>query len=682
MARVLLDSPVPHLDREFDYLVPVALDESARVGSRVTVRFSGREMTGWITQRRAEPTTAAALSDLQAVLTRVPPLTAEVLELARAVAARQAGVVTDVLRSAVPPRVVAVEKEILAEPGADHPASQRHDEQNADPVADGAEAHAVTEDDVLDALEGGQAFLSAVCAGDAPRAAASLPSRTGLWDEERVLAGVARRAADAGRGVVLVVPDQRDLDRLCAVLDDLLGEHAYARLTGEDGHTPRYRAHLRLLTGRCRIAVGTRSAIWAPVPDLGLIVVWDDGDDSYADPRAPYPHVRDVAVQRCHHAHSALLFASTSRTTAVQRLVELGWLQSLEAPRHRVREATPRIIATADSWESARDPFARRARLPHAAWQVARHALSGPCPGPVLVQVARAGFIPALVCERCRTPARCRHCAGPLAFRDRAAAERGELACRWCGTRERDIECPECGWRRLRAGARGVDRTADELGRAFPQVPVVSSSAAHRVGTVEDRPALVVATVGAEPVAQNGYAAALLLDGDAQLTREGLDVPARVLARWFAAAALVRPADRGGVAVVTAEHAETVGALTRWDPAGFASRQLAERRELHLPPAGRIAEVTGPDRAVAQYLALVEEARREGAAGSVLSAGPLPWIGPVPLPEDEQRHRALLLFPYTASEATAALLRSGRSAASARGEAEGVRIRLDPIGVL
>ena len=317
-----------------------------------------------------------------------------------------------------------------------------------------------------------------------------------------------------------------------------------------------------------------------------------------------------------------------------------------------------------------------------ARWRAAREALSGATPGPVLVQVARVGFIPALACERCRTPARCRHCSGPLSFRDRAAAQAGELACRWCGVRERGFRCPECGTQRVRAGTRGVDRTAEELGRAFPQVPVLSSSSEHILTEVGEEPALVVATVGAEPVARGGYAAALLLDGDAQLTREGLDVPGRVLSRWLAAAALVRPAQDGGVAVVTADHPETVGALTRWGPDGFASHQLQERRELHLPPAGRLAEVTGEAAAVAEFLDLVEEARREERGPGEPAPAALPWIGPVPEVADETRHRALLIFPWSAAEATVRALRRARSAASTRAEQKPVRVRLDAAGVL
>ena len=698
MARVLLDTPVPHLDREFDYLVPAELDARAVPGSRVGVRFGGREMTGWLVSREAEPVTGAQLTALTSVLTAVPPLTEEVLAVARAVAARQAGIVTDVLRAAVPPRVVQVEKEILAartaEPTADHPVARVETPDDDAPGGDGAPAAA--EPTVWESLQGGAAFVAAACAGDGVRAAAAVPSRVGEWDEAEALAALARTVAASGGSVLLLVPDHRDLDRLCAALDRAVGGEAYARIGSEDGNTPRYRAHLHSLEGTVRIVAGTRAAAWAPLKDLRLVVMWDDGDDAYAEPRSPYFHVREVVLERARASGCALLFAGPSRSVPVQRLVEAGWLLHLGPGRELQRAIGPRVVATADAWESARDPFARRARLPHAAWAAAREALTGARPGPVLVQVARAGFIPALVCERCRTPARCRECSGPLAFRDRHAAERGELACRWCGTRERAFRCTECGGTHVRAGARGVDRTADELGRSFPGVPVHASSGQHRLGSVTDAPAVVVATVGAEPTAPGGYAAALLLDGDAQLQREGLDVPSRVLARWLAAACLVRPASEGGTVVVTAEHDGVVGALVRRDPAGFASHQVAERRELRLPPAGRLAEVTGDAAAVKEYLGLVEAARRErrrvgpdaepsldlepGARPG--DAAPLPWIGPVPDPVDETQHRALLLFPYAAADETVAVLRTARSAASARREQKAVRVRLDPPGVL
>jgi primosomal protein N' (replication factor Y) (superfamily II helicase) len=232
----------------------------------------------------------------------------------------------------------------------------------------------------------------------------------------------------------------------------------------------------------------------------------------------------------------------------------------------------------------------------------------------------------------------------------------------------------------LRAGSRGVDRTAEELGRAFPNTPVLSSSGDHILSTVDDTPALVVATTGAEPVAAGGYATALLLDGDSQLQREGLRTPGQVLSRWFAAAALVRPRAEGGVVVVTASQEDVVGALVRMDPAGYASRQLAERRDLHLPPAVRMAEVSGSAEAVSSFLELVE------LPGS---SRHLPWIGPVPVEDwapgagggmaEAPRYRALLFFPYGAARSVVEALRAARSASSARRTAEPVRLRIDPV---
>ncbi|HRO30156.1 primosomal protein N' [Citricoccus sp.] len=723
VARVLLDSGVPHLDREFDYLVPHALDDEARPGVRVRVPFGHQDVLGWLVSRGSEPSTGAKLLPLRAVVSREQVLAPEVLDLARAVAARYAGNVADVLRVAVPPRVARVEKQMDAEAEApeavgtaepDHPGATA-EAPGADGAGSGPEAgspvgpvaEAPAPDPAPDPvstvpaaaepgfrpdagsrfdwtrLDGATSFFRQVTAGEGPRAAVTVPSAHGSWDSATLLTDAAARTAEAGRAAVVVVPDQRDLDRLCRALDRRVGAGAYARLTADDGPTPRYRAFLQLRRGQRRIAVGTRSAIWAPVPDLGLVAVWNDDDALHSEPRAPYQHVREVALLRSEMAGAGLLLASTSRTPEVQRLVESGWLGELGVDRQTVHAATPRVVATADSWESERDPVLARARLPQAAWKAAREGLEGRHgePGPVLVQVGRSGFIPALSCQDCGTPARCRHCTGPLGYPDRTASARNETACRWCGRRERQYECPECGSHRLRAGSRGVDRTADELGRAFPDTPILSSSGDHILSTVDGTPALVVATIGAEPVAEGGYAAALLLDGDNQLQREGLRTPGQVLSRWFAAAALVRPRQDGGVAVVTASQEDVVGALVRMDAAGYASRQLAERRELGLPPAVRMAEVSGPADAVAAFMDLV---------GPLGGPSPLPWVGPVPVGDDAGfghadgstgpvRHRALLFFPYSAARRVVESLRAARAAASARRLTEPVRLRIDPV---
>src|ERR1019366_7447157 len=146
-------------------------------------------------------------------------------------------------------------------------------------------------------------------------------------------------------------------------------------------------------------------------------------------------------------------------------------------------------------------------------------------------------------------------------------------------------------------GVRPPARRGHARARAFPGVPVRTSGAQHVLATVPAEPALVIAPPGAEPVAQDGYAAALLLDGWALLGRPSLRAAEEALRRWLNAAALVRP---GGPVVVLAEASfPAVQALVRWDPVNFSERELAERAELGFPPAVRMASVTGASDAVA-----------------------------------------------------------------------------------
>src|SRR5699024_10680745 len=236
-------------------------------------------------------------------------------------------------------------------------------------------------------------------------------------------------------------------------------------------------------------------------------------------------HVHSVARLRATQHGARLLLASTSRAIEIQHLVANAEVTQIGVERSIRNVLAPRVVATSDSFHAERDPLAQITRIPHhpqRAADEAREGITAP-PGPVLVHDARAGFTPGLFCPRCGESARCPHCVGPLGYTDRLAVQKHEATCRWCGIKERNFMCPQCASRQLRAGARGVHRTADELGRAFPMVPIRSSSADHLLVTIEDRPAIIISTPGAEPVAPNGYAAALLLDGDAQLQREGLN---------------------------------------------------------------------------------------------------------------------------------------------------------------
>ncbi|MGI8535736.1 MAG: primosomal protein N' [Mycobacteriales bacterium] len=648
VARVAVDSGVAHLDRPFDYAVPADVADTAQPGVRVRVRFAGRLVGGWLLERADETDHPGRLTALESVVSSEPVLTPQVARLALAVADRNAGTLADVLRLAIPPRHARVEAEAVAA-GTEPAPTADLDPPALDPPSDHPPAPGAGS---WGRYPTGPAFLAALAGGRSPRAVwSALPGPS--WPAEVALA--VQACVSSGRGAVVVVPDSRDLDRVTGALAGF-GVPA-ASLRADLGPAERYRRWLSVLRGTVRVAVGTRAAAFAPVADLGLVVVWDDGDDLHAEPRAPYPHVREVLALRAHLTGAAMLVGGHARTAEAQQLVDTGWARSLEADRSTVRRTAPAVDGTSDD-QLARDPLVRAARLPAAAFEAARAALSAGA--PVLVQVPRRGYVPSLACVRDRTPARCPDCAGPLS----TASSAGVAGCRWCGRLAADWRCPQCAGRQLRAVVVGARRTAEELGRAFPGVLVRTSGRDGVLATVGTEPALVVSTPGAEPVAERGYGAVLLLDAWAALGRADLRAGEEALRRWFAAAALARPAPEGGRVVVVGDRAlASVQALVRWDPAGAAGRELADRTALGFPPATRMASVEGAPSAVADLmagLALPPEAE---------------VLGPVPAADG--KHRLLLRVPRAAGPQLAAALKTASGVRSAR-KAEPVRIELDP----
>lgn len=650
---------VPHLDREFDYLVTPEQSDDAQPGVRVRVRFHGRLVDGFILERCQESDHTGRLGWLDRVVSAEPVLTPGVRRLADAVATHYAGTRPDVLRLAIPARHARVERETVA--------------VSAEP--DGLPAP-VDPAGWASYVRGGQ-FLDALGASRAARAVwQAVPGES--WPQRFVEA--AAHTIRTGRSVLVIVPDQRDLDLLCTVARPVIGEHRVAALSAGLGPAMRYRRWLAALRGTARLVIGTRSAVFAPLSDLGLVMVWSDGDDSLAEPRAPYPHAREVAMLRAHQARCAALIGGYSRTAEAHALVRSGWAHDIVAPRAVVRAHAPRVVALDDSgYEQERDPAARSARLPSLALRTARSALDSGA--PVLVQVPRRGYVPSLACARCRAIARCRQCTGPLSLPDRSGSG---AVCRWCGRTDLMPRCAQCGSESIRAVVIGARRTAEELGRAFPGTPVITSAGEAIVDTVSGKPALVVATPGAEPIADGRYGAALLLDTWALLGRQDLRAAEEALWRWMSAAALVRDRAHGGVVVVVADAGlATVQALIRWDPVGHAEAELAGRAEVGLPPSTHLAALDGTSAAVS---ALVEEAQLDGLHGThVELIGPVdlpPGVRrPAGLPADADAVRMLVRVPRAHGLDLATALRRAVNVISARQTQDPVRVQIDPLHI-
>lgn len=734
VARVRVDSTLPQVDRTFDYRVPAELSEDAVPGARVRVLFNGHELTGYIEERTATTDwTRTSLLPLKSVLSRVPSVAPEIFALAEALADRYASTVANVLRLAVPPRIAALDKKYApllpgyesAYLGDSAPVSTSDAPENAapehaesepstaaaassatDPYAwlatPGAPAPFVLDPPALNPdapdaasvfsdYENGAEFIEDVAAGAATRAVMTvLPGHLEhTWAD--VLATTLAAAAASGRGAIAVVPTAKNLDLLEAALAERLPADSFVRLSSDSTPHTRYHGFVKARLGQVPVVIGTRAAAYAPVANLGLVVCWDDGDSSLMERRAPYCHARDVLLLRASAENTAALFAGFSMSSEAARLVRTRWASHVRAPRALVRDYSPRIFSTGSEFELVRDPLAAMARIPHLAFEHARRALAR---GPVLVQVARSGYIPSFSCERCRMPARCGECSGPLSV----ASGSSVPSCSWCGHLAQQWRCSECGFTHWRYSAAGATRTAEELGRAFPNVPVISSAGDHVRASVGPEPALVVATPGAEPVAFGGYAAALLLDADKMLRFDSLRAPEAALRRWLNAAALVRPAALEGTVVTTASPSPVEQALVRWDPAWFARQELEERAQTGLPPAVRTAAVTGAEADVRAFMeeflgssALPERVREQ-----------LRIVGPVPLDqgyfawsesleEDSEEApvqgdwRTLMFFSYSIAQQVTRELRATRATIAALKKNVGerpVQIRCDGLDVL
>ncbi|MGN6326103.1 primosomal protein N' [Pseudolysinimonas sp.] len=573
VARVLVDSPLPQLDRLLDYRIPQGMDVQPGVRVRVPLRTAGRLADGYVVELADQQQFPGPLSDVESVVSPVAVLRPEVWRLARAVADRAAGSASDVLRHAIPTRQVRVEKAWLA----------RGDDEPAPPVAP------------PDLPGYGPALGAAVEARGrvALRVPTGVEEVAGAWIGRwaMVLARLVARTVAAGESAIVVLPDYRDEDQLGAALATLLPAESIVRWNATQSNAERYRGLLRAMGDAPLAVIGSRAAVYAPATRLGLLVIWDDGDPLLAEPLAPYVHARDAALVRQEQQGSALVIAGHTRTTDVERLVEVGWLRDVGPERPR----RPRVIPTANI--AAQDPLAAQARIPSIAWREASAAAKS---GPVLVQVARPGYSLGLRCVDCGEAARCRTCGGPL-HQTRAGVV---PTCRWCGRPDAAWVCANCGGHRMRPSGAGASRTAEDLGRAFPGVRIVVADGERTVREVGPAPAIVIATRGAEPIAAGGYRAVLLLDGDRMVARASLRVGEDVLRWWSSALSLA--ADDAPVLVVGVGGALATAMVTG-DTTAYARAELADRRALRFPPSVRAATVTGRPDAVATAIAALPD---------------------------------------------------------------------------
>ena len=548
IARVLVDTGVFHLDQEFDFLVPEELSEMAIPGVSVRVPFNGRKCEGLIVGRTNSSAHIGRMQYIDKVNNETALLTSSVLNLSRAVAKKYAGTVMDVLRFAIPVAMNNV-KEV----------SPVHSDQK--PINDDLIRHYPKS--YFDSLKSGEA--SHVIWTPLP---ATEPFEL-----------MAEFCKIRDGNVLILVPDAKSVERCLSIfLASGIGK-TILTWSSELTKSQRYSNYLEILKGNVQIVIGVRGAIFLPIQDLSLIIVWDEGNDNFSEIRSPGWHAREVAIERTRQQGCALILGSFSPSLVSTSYVLAGWLKPLQPPREIFREFSPRFNGISEL--SSPD---QRGRISSKAWKTIQKGLQS---GPVLIQVPLRGYIRSLVCQKCANHARCQ-CGGKLII----ASVKKNIVCGLCGVFQSDWQCNYCASKTFRHSGIGDERTLEEIGKAFPGVTIRSSNQSSMILDEVRDPCIVLTTPGSEPRATNGYSAIVFLDSRIFLERATINAEEQSRLNWFSVSALAAKNAEVFLDVVATDP--NFQALLRWDPWHSASRDLMERSDLQLPPQFKAVSVIGP----------------------------------------------------------------------------------------
>ncbi|MEY4019564.1 MAG: hypothetical protein RLZZ590_864 [Actinomycetota bacterium] len=588
-AKVVINSPLPQLDKPFEYEVPEELATAITVGSRVRVPFgrAASQTDGFVVELNQTAEFKGELASLSTLVSTLPALAPNIYDLARAVADRQAATLNDVLKLAVPTRSVAVEKRWLeSQPSISLKTTSPTQKTAAKKIAHLA----------------------------APSATNGVPQWCTYFFD------LIRTQAAQNRSTIVCLPDFRDLNVFkSALLATELGSNL-VDYSADRTNSKRYASFLQCLEPGPHVVVGNRAAIYAPIQNLGLMCVWDDADSSHVEPTSPYSNTRDVALIRQSLEECSLVFSSHSRSSEIQRLVEIGYLED------QVEKFAPKILVT--DTES---------RVDGLAWQTIRNGLLA---GPVLVQVSSKGFSKSSYCAKCSERAKCHSCNGPLWI-----DAKQQPRCRWCYSTNLNFTCTGCGGRQLRPGKPGATRTIAEFGKAFPGTRIIESNGENPIEWVDSSNCIVVATPGAEPRAKSGYSALVLLDCAELQARDSLRASEDAIRVWSNAVALM---SGEGQAIAVGLPGVLGQKFSEWKQTEISAHELNQRRELRFPPAIRMASLSG------------ERDLLDKVLGELTGKPGIEILGPMPVQSAGANAdwRALLKYEYGQGAALAALLKA------------------------
>ena len=518
------------LDRAFTYDLSAEL--GGGLGSLVQVPFHGRSVRGWVLGPTDD--VPSRILPVRALVSSTRWFDAPGLELCRWVSERYVAPLATVLERATPPRVAGEEgsERLTTGPPARHRAS---------PVQP-----------VLGGYGNGADLLSAIRArASGPWVLRPAPEHEGAAAVEAIAACVG-----SGRRALVVVPEADPVPGTARAIAEAFGDRAAVLLGGSK--RVRYRTWLDIQAGHYDVIVGSRPTVFAPVPNLGLIYIDRESHPALREDRAPYYHVRDVALARGGIVGATVVLAALAPSS------EAAALEATTVSPARRRWVPVEIVKPG--------PEGRAPRLVRALREVSRAFLFSPLPGYGI----------AAVCRSCGRPAGCAACGGTI------RSEEGTVRCIVCHAAGR---CRACGSRDFGLRRGGQERVEEWASRVAP-VPV------RRLGDA-DPPRLPVEgevlVGGAEDVRDfgaGGLDLVAVLDADLAGRRPGLAARERAMTTWMEAIGWARPAGR---AIVQSSHANdpAIQSLVIGDPARFHRDERRRRSEAGFPVGAAVFRVVG-----------------------------------------------------------------------------------------
>jgi primosomal protein N' (replication factor Y) len=501
---------------------------------------------------------------------------------------------------------------------------------------------------------------------------------TGSGKTEVYLA-LIERALASGRQALLLVPEIGLAPQTVRRLRDRLGVSVEV-LHSNLAEGERARAWLRARDGSARVVIGTRSAVFTPLPHAGLIIVDEEHDPSYKQQEGFRYHARDLAIVRARALDVPVVLGSATPSLESLANVQAGRYRRLVL-KARPGASQPTRVQIVDM---------RSQRLDHGLSPTLVHAVAACVERgeQALVFRNRRGYAPVLLCHDCGWHADCPRCDRPMTLH----AGRHRLICHHCDhTVAQPVACPACGSANLRPQGQGTERLEETLAERFPHVPVVridreTTRRKDAFGDIMDtlregKPAILV---GTQMLAKGhdlpNLTLVAIVGVDEGLHSVDFRASERLAQLVVQVAGRAGRAAKPGSVLLQTHHPDhaMLGTLLRSGYAGVAADLLDERRLLDLPPFSHQALLRADAHGRAEVNTFLAEAHAAvGDPGSLRLAGPMP----APMPLRAGRHRGQLLVEAPTRSGLHAFLRPWQQALAALPSARKVRwsIDVDPI---